>query len=573
MKVYFDSKVLVGFFLTLGILILLGVYSYKNSRNSINTGRMVAHTNEVLYRIEQLHSIHLEIEAALMRYAITGDSSFPSFFQRSLGNAKDHFLVLQTLVDDNDSQSKLVDTILIVGREKVDFIQRVINARMQSEDTAQQLVSSVTNKNLMDRIRVTVEGMQAEEKRLLNERIGENQREIAKFNITFISLLIGTVLIILILFLAINSTLRARVQAEEALVAASAEIKDLYNNAPCGYHSLNGSGLIVEMNKTWLEWIGYDRSEVINKMRITEFLTPKSKETFDSYFSLLKLQGFLNNIELEIICKNGDILFVIVNATAILDAYGNFVKSRATVFNMTDRHLAEEKIKAINNELEAFTYSVSHDLRAPLRSIDGYSKILQEDYGEKMDVEAARLLAIIRSNARRMGQLIDDLLDFSRMGRKELEKSTVNMEALVTHVRQELLSQERNRNIQFKINRLDEVNGDARMMRQLWVNLISNAIKYSKKKEVATIEIGSNTESNRVTYFIRDNGVGFDMKYAGKLFGVFQRLHKIQEFEGTGVGLALVHRIVSRHGGKVWAEAHVDQGATFFFFIPTQNLN
>jgi light-regulated signal transduction histidine kinase (bacteriophytochrome) len=261
---------------------------------------------------------------------------------------------------------------------------------------------------------------------------------------------------------------------------------------------------------------------------------------------------------------------VIVNTTAILDGYGNFIKSRSTVFDMTDRHLAEEKVIAINNELEAFTYSVSHDLRAPLRSIDGYSKILQEDHGSKMDAETTRLLDIIRNNARRMGQLIDDLLDFSRLGRKELEKSTVNMEALVMHVWQELLVQEKGRKIEFKIDHLNEVNGDARMMRQVWINLISNAIKYSKKKEIANIEIGSNMESNRVVYFIRDNGVGFDMKYADKLFGVFQRLHKIQEFEGTGVGLALVHRIVSRHGGKIWAEAHVNRGATFFFYIPTE---
>jgi light-regulated signal transduction histidine kinase (bacteriophytochrome) len=304
-------------------------------------------------------------------------------------------------------------------------------------------------------------------------------------------------------------------------------------------------------------------------MLFTELLTPRSKEIFLANFPRLKSEGAASNVELEIVTKNGKSLYLIVNATAIRDSYGNFIKSRATVFDMTDRHLAEEKVIAINNELEAFTYSVSHDLRAPLRSIDGYSKILQEDYGNKMDGESNRILDIIRNNARRMGQLIDDLLDFSRLGRKELEKSTVNMNSLVTNVKQELLAQERDRNIQFTINRLDEVDGDARMMRQVWINLISNAIKYSRKQQLATIEIGSTAETDRVTYFIRDNGVGFDMKYADKLFGVFQRLHKMQEFEGTGVGLALVHRIVSRHGGKVWAEARVNQGATFFFFIPT----
>lgn len=570
MKVYLDRKVVVGFFATLAILILLGFYSYKNSQDSIKTSGMVSHTIEVLYRIAQLHSLHLEIEGELTRFAITGDSTFASYFHGRLTDATQHFLALQDLVRDNEAQKRLVDSIRIVGSEKVALIQEIIKAKNLSRNGAEQLVLSSTNRNLIQRIKNAVEGMQVEGKKLLDQRIHENQQEIAKFNLTFISLLIGTVLIILMLFLAINSTLRARAQAEEALVVASAEIKDLYHNAPCGYHSLNDSGLIVEMNKTWLEWIGYERTQVINKMLFTSLLTTQSKKIFEAGFRALKTQGAVNNIELEIVQRSGNILFVIVNATAILDSYGNFVKSRSTVFDITDRHLAEEKVIAINNELEAFTYSVSHDLRAPLRSIDGYSKILQEDHGPKMDAEATRLLDIIRNNARRMGQLIDDLLDFSRLGRKELEKSTVNMEALVMHVWQELLAQEKGRKIEFKINHLSEVNGDARMMRQVWINLISNAIKYSKNKEFASIEIGSNIESNRIVYFIRDNGVGFDMKYADKLFGVFQRLHKMQEFEGTGVGLALVHRIVSRHGGKIWAEAHVNRGATFFFYIPTE---
>lgn len=570
MKVYFDSKVLIGFFLALGILILLGIYSYKNSQEPIKTSGMVSHTNEVLYRIEQLHSIHLEIEAQWMRYVTTGDSTFASFFQGRLDDATNHFVILQNLVKDNKSQVGNLDSIRTAGREKVDLVLTTIKAGGQSGD-AMQIALSDANKNVVKRIKDAIGYMEAEEKGLLKHRMSEHEHEVARFNITLISLLVGTGLIILMLFLAINSTLRARAQAEEALMMASAEIKDLYNNAPCGYHSLNDSGLIVEMNKTWLNWTGYDRSEVINKMLFTDLLTPKSKGIFEAHFAELKIRGDVSNVELEVTCKNKNILFVVVNATAIRDDYGNFIKSRSTVFDITGRHQAEQKVIAINNELEAFTYSVSHDLRAPLRSIDGYSKILQEDYGSKMDSEANRLLNIIKNNARRMGQLIDDLLDFSRLGRKELEKSTVNMEALVTHVQQELVSQEKERKIQFKINRLEDVNGDARMMRQVWINLISNAIKYSRLQEVATIEIGSNIDDNRVIYFIRDNGVGFDMKYADKLFGVFQRLHKVQEFEGTGVGLALAHRIVSRHGGKIWAEANVNKGATFFFFIPTQN--
>ena len=569
MKVYFDSKVLIGFFLALGILALLGVYSYKNSQESIETSARVSYTNDVLYRIKQLHSIHLEIEAQWMRYVSTGDSTFARFFQRRLDDATNHFIALQTLVKDNDSQKQSLDTIRTIGKEKIEMV--LLTIRNGDLEQAKTIALSNTNKQLVDQIKRAIDQMEAEEKRQLDHRMSENQREVKTFNFTFISLLVATVGIILLLFLGINSTLRARTQAEEALVAASAEIKDLYNNAPCGYHSLNGNRLIIEMNKTWLKWTGYDRSEVINKMLFTDLLAPESRTTFEEYFATLKSEGDVSNVELEVVCKNKNILFVVINATAIRDEYGNFIKSRSTVFDITARHKAEQKVIAVNNELEAFTYSVSHDLRAPLRSIDGYSKILQEDYGSTMDTEANRLLEIIRNNARRMGQLIDDLLDFSRLGRKEMDNSVIDMQTLVTHVQQELVSQEKNRKIQVKINRLEEVKADARMMRQVWINLISNAIKYSRLQAVANIEIGSSIEDNRVVYFIRDNGVGFDMKYADKLFGVFQRLHKVQEFEGTGVGLALAHRIVSRHGGKIWADATVNEGATFFFFIPIQN--
>ncbi|HET6544073.1 MAG TPA: ATP-binding protein, partial [Chryseolinea sp.] len=301
-----------------------------------------------------------------------------------------------------------------------------------------------------------------------------------------------------------------------------------------------------------------------------DLFTPASKERYNETFPKFKSQGFINNVEFEIICKDHSALFVIVNATAIRDKYGNFIKSRSTAFNITDRRLAEEKVIAANKELEAFTYSVSHDLRAPLRSIDGYSKILQEDYASTLDREANRLLQIIRNNAHRMGHLIDDLLDFSRMGRKELDRTKVDMNALVGHVRQELIAQEVNRKIEFTVKPLKEVHGDLSMMRQVWINLISNALKYSRKQEVSRIEIGCKTEDNHTVYYIQDNGVGFDMKYSDKLFGVFQRLHKVEEFDGTGVGLALVHRIISRHGGKIWAEAQINEGATFFFFIPLQ---
>lgn len=227
-----------------------------------------------------------------------------------------------------------------------------------------------------------------------------------------------------------------------------------------------------------------------------------------------------------------------------------------------------QKLETINRELESFTYSVSHDLRAPLRSIYGYCEILKEDYAGSLDEEGNKALDIVIKNAGRMGQLIDDLLEFSRLGRKGMDKSIGNMQEVVENVSREIASQEKGRKIRLLIHPLEPVKADVQMMRQVWVNLVSNAVKYTRKTAEPVIEIGGKSDKDKITYFIKDNGVGFNMKYAGKLFEVFQRLHRADEFEGTGVGLALVKRIVKRHGGEIWAEASENKGATFYFTLP-----
>jgi signal transduction histidine kinase len=233
--------------------------------------------------------------------------------------------------------------------------------------------------------------------------------------------------------------------------------------------------------------------------------------------------------------------------------------------NIIDR---TKELEAANHELESFSYSVSHDLRAPLRSIDGYSRVLIEDYENKLDEEGKRILKVITKNALRMGQLIDDLLAFSRIGKQNLIKVNLDLDSIARSVADEIKS-DYPREIDFSIKPVLGVQGDSSMLKQVMENLISNAVKYSMKKDKITVEIGSYKDKDRHVYYIKDSGAGFDMQYYDKLFGVFQRLHSNHEFEGTGVGLALVHRIVTKHGGKVWAEGKVGEGATFYFSLPT----
>ncbi len=226
------------------------------------------------------------------------------------------------------------------------------------------------------------------------------------------------------------------------------------------------------------------------------------------------------------------------------------------------------QLEMVNKELESFSYSVAHDLRTPLRAVHGYARILKEDHGANLDPEATRVMNNIMIYATKMGQLIDDLLSFSRLGRKELVNVIIPMHEMVLSMCTEVKSEYPTRNIEIVVHDLLSVMGDSNAIKQVWSNLIANAVKYSKLKEVTHIEIGCHVEGNEIDYYIRDNGAGFDMRYASKLFGVFQRLHSDETFEGTGVGLAIVHRIISKHGGRVWAEGKVNEGAVFNFSLP-----
>ncbi|MDZ8259096.1 AAA family ATPase [Nostoc sp. ChiQUE01b] len=226
-----------------------------------------------------------------------------------------------------------------------------------------------------------------------------------------------------------------------------------------------------------------------------------------------------------------------------------------------------EQLQAANKALEAFSYSVSHDLRAPLRAIVGFARMMQEDYGEQLDAEGNRYLKIVRENAKRMGELIDDLLNLSRLDRKEMSRQPVLPNDIIQHVLSDLAPDLQGRQIEFAIADLPICQADPSLLKQVWINLLSNAIKYTRYKSPAYIQVGYEVMNGEGVYFIRDNGAGFDMRYADNLFGVFQRLHREQEFAGTGIGLAIVQRIIQRHSGRIWAEAAIDQGATFYFTL------
>jgi PAS domain S-box-containing protein len=317
-----------------------------------------------------------------------------------------------------------------------------------------------------------------------------------------------------------------------------------------------------------------------------KLFTPESWERLSSAIARAVETGMSYELELELVNKEGRKGWMLARGELVRDEKGAPITVRGVVMDITERRNAEEEIRklnleleqrvaertgeleAANKELEAFSYSVSHDLRTPLRAIDGFSHILLEEYATKLDEEGKRLLNVVRSNTSRMGQLIDDILRFSRAGRLEINYSEIDMEQLAYSASVELRPVVVGDKLQLEIGHLPSARGDGAMMRQVFVNLLSNAIKFSRDKEPAIIKVGGSIEGNEAVYYVKDNGAGFDMRYVDKLFGVFHRLHGVNEFEGTGIGLAIVKRIVNRHGGRVWAEGMVGEGATFYFSLP-----
>lgn len=386
----------------------------------------------------------------------------------------------------------------------------------------------------------------------------------------------------------ISRDITDRIKAEEVI----SESEETYRML---FESINDAVIVTQLNddKSYkylkvndiaCNWYGYTKEEFLTKVP-NDIISENSKKNIQD-----RVQTLLHNkyaiYETEHITKDGK-TFPVEISTKITQ-FRNKTIFHSVIRDITERKKAAEEIRQLNigleekvinrtkeiqianEELESFSYSVSHDLRAPLRAVCGYAKILEEDYNNVFDIEGKRILQEVQNNARRMGILIDDLLAFSRLGRKEVEKSTIDMNKLVELAIWEI-NQTTIHNAEIKFRNLLPIIADQSLMKHVMINLISNAIKYSSKKEIPCIEIKSQQSNGELIYSISDNGAGFDMQYAHKLFGVFQRLHSTEEFQGTGVGLAIVEKIINKHYGKVWAEGEIDKGATFYFTLPASN--
>src|SRR5579859_3329252 len=380
-----------------------------------------------------------------------------------------------------------------------------------------------------------------------------------------------------------------RKQAEAALRESEERFRMLVEGVKdYAIYMLDPEGRVTTWNAGAERIQGYRAEEIVGKSFAVFFTPEDAKRTVPAQLLRRAEKEEKAIYDGQRLRKNGTRFWIQGIITALRDENGKLRGFSKVARDVTQQKEAEEKIRqlneqlelrviertaqleAANRELEAFSYSVSHDLRAPLLRISGFADILQNEAASGLDVKGRKQLETIAEGAQQMSRLIDALLHFSRMGRAEMRHEKVDMAQLVEEARRELHRDIEGRDIEWRIGELPEARGDPVMLRQVIINLLDNALKYTRTRKPAKIHIGARREGDEIVYFIQDNGVGFDMKYAGKLFGVFQRLHPASEFEGTGIGLANVQRILHRHGGRIWAEGAVNQGSMFYFVIPRQ---
>jgi PAS domain S-box-containing protein len=691
-----ESKMVLGFAISLLALAGLGWLSYRTTTNLVTTEKWVAHTQEVISALEAGHAILTDAETSQRGYLLTGEDAFLKDSQKAQTEAKHWLDQLHGLIADNPEQQQRLDQLEPLISQWLDLLNNRINLRQEKGlQVATRAVASREGRGLMDRIWGEITEMQGAENRLLSER-----QHAAQVNATTGAFLVLTggglaCAINLTALVVIRRDLKLRALAEKDIQAARTQLQSFLDNTPADVFLKDTDGHYLFANRQFETTVGIPRDKIVGQTGFDIFPKEVAQAThendqkvlktgepfqfeetilyadgphthfsvkfplrdangniyatggvstditrrklaeeerdrffnlsrdmmciagFDGYFKRLNpaweqtlgftveellSKPFLDFIHSDDIaattaksaglstgqeviqfenryrCKDGSYRWFAWNARADLPRQLIYATARditpqkqneeQIVQLNTDLQTRATQLETANKELEAFSYSVSHDLRAPLRHIDGFVKLLDKQAGEKMDEHGRRYLNIIADSARQMGALIDDLLIFSRMNRTELRHARVSQDALVHEAIDGLHSETNGRHINWKIASLPEVEADPAMLRQVWVNLIANAVKYCRPRNPAEIEIGCNTVNGEFVFFVRDNGVGFDMQYAHKLFGVFQRLHHAEEFEGTGIGLANVRRIVHRHGGRTWAEGKIDGGATFFFSLP-----
>ena len=609
MKTSILQKLLLFSFIIIAGNAIIGYAVFKSSQKLRESEKWVLHTEQVIFQSEKILSLGIDIESAARGFVITNDSNYlePLFIAEK--TAFNYIGQLSKLTQDNLAQLKRLDSLDSYINKRLNFSLQMIEIRnKQGLAAAINFASNKNGKIYSDHIRNISIAIQQEETDFLKQRKQTNEHSVAIFNrfivIMFVLMELFTILLLIVSFKNLLQHKEKEKRAEELIVAnkelafqneekekRAAEL--IIANKELDYQNAEKEKRAAELIIANKELV-YQNEEkekraaelIIANKELVYQNEEKEKRAAELIIANKELVFEVEEKEkraAELIIANKELVFEVEEkekrAAELIIANKELVyqndekKKRAAELVIADKEVViqfeqKEKQEAANKELEAFSYSVSHDLRAPLRYIAGFADLLVKNNSSQLDETGLKYLKYISESTLEMGNLIDALLTFSRLSRTELQKTKINSKNMVNRILKTFSDELVGRTVEINLSKLPDAMGDENLINQVWINLISNALKYSKNKEKTIIDIGSKIENGNTIFYIKDNGAGFDMKYANKLFGVFQRLHKARDFEGIGIGLANVQRIITRHGGKCWAESEVDKGATFFFSLP-----
>ena len=598
------SRKLTAVFATgLVMMVAFAALSQSATKELTAASESVAHTHEVIGALHQLKGHFEEVSEATRGFVITGDEAFIQTVNQGIPEVSECLTRVRQLVAPNSQLQPRLAALEPLMDLSFEGSRQIIAARKNHGfDAAEQLVANGKGRKLNDQIRPQLHEMVHIEERMLVSRREVSSR-VGKQVIMILPVGVSVSVLVLIFgVMRLNAAVVSGQSVAQALRDSQQRLRFALESARIGEWSVDLSTMMTLRRSLMHDQIfGYTEMPAEWSYEIfLKHVHPEDRARVDRSFQESMTHRSLLDIECRIIRQDGSDGWIWVRGHCAKGAGGKCHEMRGLVGDVTElrksqetlrkiedsRRAAEElrmsnllleqrvhertaKLEAVVKELDAFTYSVSHDLRAPLRAIQGFSRMMSEDYTELLGTEGGRMLKVIRDETQRMGNLIDDLLAFSRLGRAQIVPELIDMQALAQEVFDELAAKSPERKLRYDLHPLPPAIGTPSMVRQAWVNLLSNAIKFTQGRELGVIEIGTQQGADGVPiYYIKDNGVGFDMRHAGKLFGVFERLHVAEGFEGTGVGLSLVKRIVERHGGRIWAEAEVDRGATFYFTLP-----
>lgn len=561
----FKARLALAFGAAAALLALMAVLSYRRTSREQGDQEWVEHTHRVIEKLDGVLADLVDQETGERGYLLTGDRSFLQPYERGGSRLENDIVELRRLTSDNAAQQRRLDQLAPAVRARISLLEP------RPPGSASQQFREVAGKQLMDRIRALLESMRQEEQRLLARRL---QSAAAASRMMEFIIGIGNGLGLLLLCLAalvVKREIDKRASTEQELRRAEERYHSLFENNPISSWVYDAQSLaFLDVNAEAISQYGYSREEFlrhkITDLRPAEDL-PRLMESIQNSPAGTETSGPWRHRK-----RSGEVIEVEVQSYPLL--FAGEQARLVVALDVTERNRAERALKlsnaqldAANKELEAFSYSVSHDLRSPLRSIDGFSLALLEDSRDRLDSQGVDYLRRIRAATQRMGLLIDDLLTLARVSRAELQTAPVDLSSMAQSIAADLRQSQPGRKVDLRV--ADGLSGtaDPHLLRVVLENLLGNAWKFTSKHPSAQIEFGKCRQNGSSAFFVRDDGAGFDPAYAARLFGAFQRLHATAEFPGSGVGLATVQRIIRRHGGKVWAEGAVEQGATFYFTL------